>query len=410
MVRCNEDYERNFMSILVAYDLWGKGIDMSGTSTGGGFLFNDSSISLVYLGSGGGSSGFSVSGAGAVKYFIISGVINTYTGNALVSEIIYGDINADPLLSWTDIGLSLNIYDNFSNGINYTILNGADYIYGNRYSDIIKSGRGDDIIYGYSGNDKLYGESGNDTLNGGLGNDTLNGGTGSDTMLGGAGNDIYYVDHVNDRVYETTSTSSSSNAGGTDTVYSSKSFNLNAYNGVRFVEKLTLTGTGHINATGNNLNNTLTGNSGNNILNGGLGNDTLKGNGGKDTLKGGAGKDILYGGSGADKFVFDTTLNSTTNLDTIKDFVRGADRIVLDDDVFTAFTGKTSTQLAKLLKPTVVDSTAKLSTTNGYLTYVTANDTLYYDSNGSGSGDIAFVKIELAGNTAPSASDFQVIA
>ena len=57
----------------------------------------------------------------------------------------------------------------------------------------------------------------------------------------------------------------------------------------------------------------------------------------------------------------------------------------------------------------VVHSVSDLSG-NSYLTYVTANDTLYYDSNGSGTGDIAFVKIELLGTVAPTYSDFQVIA
>jgi Ca2+-binding RTX toxin-like protein len=137
--------------------------------------------------------------------------------------------------------------------------------------------------------------------------------------------------------------------------------------------------------------------------------DTLTGNSSANTLNGGLGKDTLTGGKGADKFVFDTALSSG-NVDTITDFAKGSDKLVLDDDIFKAFAAKSSSQLASLLKPTVVDNVAKLSTTNGYLTYVTGIDTLYYDSTGNGSGDIAFVKIELAGNTAPSASDFQVIA
>jgi Ca2+-binding RTX toxin-like protein len=245
-----------------------------------------------------------------------------------------------------------------------------------------------DTLHGNSLVNKLYGNAGNDILNSWAGNDLLNGGTGADVMLGGAGNDTYYVDNTLDKVYETTTSSSSTNAGGTDLVYSSVSFNLNAYTGVKFVEKLTLTDTANISATGNTLANTLTGNSGSN------------------TLNGGAGKDILYGGYGADKFVFDTTLNSTTNLDTIKDFVKGTDKIVLDDNIFKAFSGKAGITSAQFK---VVSTTSQLSG-SGYLTYVTGNYTLYYDENGVGTGDVAFAKIELAGTAAPTYKDFLVIA
>ncbi len=279
---------------------------------------------------------------------------------------------------------------------NLNAYNGVRFV-----ENLTLTGTGHISATGNNLNNILTGNSGNNTLNGGLGNDTLNGGAGADTMLGGAGNDIYYVDHVNDRVYETTSTSSSSNAGGTDTVYSSIAFNLNAYNGVRFVEKLTLTGTGHINATGNNLNNTLTGNSGNNILNGGLGNDTLNGR---------AGNDSLWGGKGADRFVFDYALNSNTNFDIIKDFDRNSsDKIILDDDIFKAFFRQSTVTSSQFQ---VCSTLAQLNTNigNGYLTYCLADDTLYYDANGSGGGDVAFVKIELAGSAALSASDFLVIA
>ena len=50
------------------------------------------------------------------------------------------------------------------------------------------------------------------------------------------------------------------------------------------IENLTLTGTGAIDGTGNDLNNVLTGNSAANILRGGEGNDTLNGVAGADSL------------------------------------------------------------------------------------------------------------------------------
>ncbi len=84
-------------------------------------------------------------------------------------------------------------------------------------------------------------------------------------------------------MFETTTTSSTTDAGGIDTVQSTVSFSLDTSAGVRFVERLTLTGTANINGTGNALANILTGNSGNNTLNGGSGSDTLLGGTGNDS-------------------------------------------------------------------------------------------------------------------------------
>lgn len=94
-------------------------------------------------------------------------------------------------------------------------------------------------------------------------------------------------------------------AGGIDTVEASIDYSLGQY-----LEHLTLTGSAHLNGTGNGLSNTMVGNSGNNILTAGLlddqldgqaGNDTLYGGGGVDRLDGGMGNDRLDGGSGADR-------------------------------------------------------------------------------------------------------------
>jgi Ca2+-binding RTX toxin-like protein len=167
----------------------------------------------------------------------------------------------------------------------------------------------------------LAGNTGNNILNGGAGNDTLNGGSGNDTMLGGSGNDTYFVSSYGDRVFETTSTTGTTNAGGFDRVQSSVSFNLDANAGVRFVESLTLTGTGSINGTGNALNNSLTGNSGRNQLNGGSGNDTLNGGIGNDTMLGGSGNDTYFVSSNGDRVFETTTTASTTSaggVDTVQ--------------------------------------------------------------------------------------------
>ncbi|MHC1758517.1 MAG: calcium-binding protein [Negativicutes bacterium] len=102
----------------------------------------------------------------------------------------------------------------------------------------------------------------NNSITGNSGYNTLDGGLGADTMAGGSGNDIYVVDDAGDTVIENTN-------AGADTVQSSISYTLGAN-----VENLTLTGAAAINATGNDLANTLTGNSGVNQLAGWLGDDT----------------------------------------------------------------------------------------------------------------------------------------
>ena len=126
--------------------------------------------------------------------------------------------------------------------------------------------------------------TGNDAvnvINGGEGFNTLDGGAGADTLIGGNGNDVYIVDNALDIV---------SDAAGQDKIFSSVSWNLVNPG----IEALELTGTGNINATGNDRWNTLIGNTGDNTLAGGRGNDLYGLNGGHDTIIDTGENDTVY--------------------------------------------------------------------------------------------------------------------
>jgi len=142
-------------------------------------------------------------------------------------------------------------------------------------------------------------------------------------------------------------------------------------------------------------------------MNGGAGIDTLSGGDGADTLNGGLGNDILTGGAGNDTFVFNTTLSSTTNKDTIKDFTIGQDAIQLDNAIFTMLmtTGPLSSMNF------IANSTGKAVDGNDYIVYNTTSGVLSYDADGNGTG--LAIQIALIGSTIPhpilSATDFTII-
>lgn len=306
---------------------------------------------------------------------------------------------------------------------------------------------------------KATGNALDNALTGNGGNNVLDGGAGADTMTGLGGNDTYVVNAAGDTVVEAA-------GGGTDTIRTTVT--LAALPGQ--VENLVLAGSGHINANGNALANLLTGNAGNNAFNGGLGSDTvsyaaarvpvtvslaltgaqatgagsdtltgienliggtagdrlggnalanrLAGGGGADTLAGAAGNDILTGGAGADSFVFATAPNATNNVDTITDYDAGgmADRILLDDAVFTAL-GITGTASGVSLGANATDASrfvlgSQAAGVEDRLIYDATTGQLFYDPTGSINGAADQVQIALLGTTnhpVLAASDFFVI-
>jgi serralysin len=328
-------------------------------------------------------------------------------------------IDANGLLSYT---LAANVEN-----LNITHFNVATVVTASGNAAANKIG-----VTGWSdsgGKEKLYGLGGNDRLFSGEGNDTLDGGIGQDTMIGGFGSDTYYVNSNLDKVveevvsdpgssdvdtvfYTVTSAGSTASLGGTaGGLTNSVTFNQ--------IENLNLgatTGnTTVLNGVGNAVANKLTGNAAVNKLYGLLGNDTLFGNagndvldagGGNDTLNGGVGNDVLTGGLGNDFFVFNSALNASTNLDTLKDYSAAADTIRLENAVFTQLsaTGALSVDNFKV-------GTAAADA-NDYIIYTQSTGALYYDADANGAGAaVQFATVYASGTTPAtlSAAEFVVI-
>jgi len=295
-------------------------------------------------------------------------------------------------------------------------MGGNDILDGGGGNDILEGGTGDDSLDGGTGTDtasyasassavtvslaiagaqatggagsdtlanieNLTGSAFDDTLTGNSGNNVLRGEAGADRMIGGDGNDTYYVDNSGDIVVE------NSTGGTADRIFSAISYSLSG----GYVETLALTGSGNINATGNNQDNVLTGNGGNNVI---------QGNGGNDTINGGLGADTLTGGSGADLFAFSSALGGG-NIDAITDYTVTNDTIQLDDSVFAGLALGALSAGAFYIGTAAHDSTDRII-------YNSSTGALLFDADGNGAG-AAVQFATLSTGLALVASEFVVV-
>lgn len=211
----------------------------------------------------------------------------------------------------------------------FDVAGGDNVLIGTPQGDALVGGAGNDTIEGRSSGDKLIGGAGQDVLRGENGNDGLVGGPGADILDGGKGRDVasYQTSAGGVTVNLQTGLASGAAAQGDSFI------RIEDVEGSNFADNLS----GNVRANrlyGNNGTDTLYGGAGRDSLfggrgaddiRGGAGNDVMRGAGGADKLTGAQGNDTLYGGGGPDRFVFLPNQGD----DEIRDFERGADRIVL---------------------------------------------------------------------------------
>ncbi|UWQ78695.1 hypothetical protein K3725_15480 [Leisingera sp. S132] len=214
---------------------------------------------------------------------------------------------------------------------------GQDTVYGGAGHDVINGGGGHDLLCGNEGNDSISGGIGNDQIHGGKNYDTIDAGEGNDSVWGGNGRDLVLLGDGNDVFHD----NGQNDQHGQDTVY------------------------------------------------GGAGDDLINGSGGNDTFNGGSGKDIVSGGAGNDVFEFKTgdlvdwdelsgtVTERSTQLDLVRDFVVGEDKIEFD-----GFSGVENRSDLKAWK-TVIDNndyfTVCVRSTNERILFDVEDDVTWQD-------------------------------
>jgi Ca2+-binding RTX toxin-like protein len=244
--------------------------------------------------------------------------------------------------------------------------------------------------------DTLYGDHGDNRLSGGAGNDILVGEAGADTLDGGTGVDTAAYDASGSRLRADLLMPATNTGDAAGDVYISiENLDGSSFDDILF-------GNNHANVIGGNLiHNTP---SGNDQLSGRGGNDSLFGYDGNDTLDGGLGNDRMTGGAGKDVFVFDTSLNATTNVDRITDFTHGTDTIRLAHADFSALAAGALRAVAFYANPTG----SAAHDTDDRIVYDRASGSLYYDANGSKSGG-ATQFATLSAHLSLTAGDFFIV-
>lgn len=182
------------------------------------------------------------------------------------------------------------------------------------------------------------------------------------------------------------------------------------------------TGDGNDVIQGNDFKNNLSGGRGNDTVNGaanhdqvygGRGSDIVNGGTGNDLVIGGAGDDQLTGGQNADQFLFGTNQAfkpAQLGLDTLIDFLRGTDKIVLDKITF-GLSSRVGNGFSQANEFSSVANDNAVTKNNALIVYSRASSTLFYNANRQAEGLGAGAKFAILNNSPKlSGSDFVVQA
>jgi Ca2+-binding RTX toxin-like protein len=293
-------------------------------------------------------------------------------------------------------------------------------------------GAGADMLIGGDATNRLYAGAGNDTLIGGASNDFfrdndpypgLDIGTDDDSMVGNAGDDSFELTRGNDFANGGSGndqfgilaytpghgTDTIVGGDGIDSVSLASSSNVVVDLGTGTMTGGTLSGIENFSYSaagvatpgdpGNFPTLRATGSATSNVLMGSWGNDTLEGGAGNDTLTGGPSGSLPT----SDSFVF-SVAPGATNADTITDFERSVDHIVLDAGAHASAGASGALTDGRFY--------AAAGATSGHdaddrAVYDTATGNLYWDADGNGAGTAQLIAT-LQGAPAISGSDITI--
>jgi len=314
-------------------------------------------------------------------------------------DVIDGTSNSKLILVG-GAGDDIYIVNNTKAKVTETSGNGSDTVYssvtfvlGNNLENLVLMGNSNINAKGNSLNNNLIGNNGNNIVDGQAGNDILDGRSGNDTLIGGIGSDTFIISSGTDAIMDLglggdslqvslgatvnatiksawTASSDTLNEGAVSITTKGFAVNVSASTGS---DGYSILNTGSASS--------LVGSAAGDSLKGGKGNDLIIGNAGNDFIYGGAGKDILTGGSGSDTFIFNTTPNKSSNIDTLTDFSSGVDKLQFDKAIFKSI-GSTGTLNADAFYANA-GATSGHDTTDRFV-YNTTSGYLYYDADGSG--------------------------
>jgi Ca2+-binding RTX toxin-like protein len=315
---------------------------------------------------------------------------NSLTGSAY-DDVLDGGIGADTLIGgngedtyWVDNSADL-ITETATGGRNDSVFASVSYVLSANVENLMLLGSA------FSGT----GNGSNNLIIGNAANNVLDGKDGIDVLDGKEGSDIYLVglasDHLSAEIND-------SGVNGIDEVRfaATNASTLTLYSADIGIEKVVIgtgtaataitKGTAALNVNASAVNNGL-------LITGNAGANKLIGTSYSDVLIAGNGNDTLTGGDGVDFFVFNTTANSKSNLDTITDFVTGTDKLQLSKAVFFGL-GSFTGNLAAGQFWSAAGATSSHDA-DDRLIYNTTTGALYYDADGS--GRVSAVQIALIG-------------